>query len=33
MVLIEVNTKLDAELDEFEGTFERDEILEIKFTL
>ncbi len=29
MELIEVNTKLDAKLDKFEGTFERDEILEI----
>jgi hypothetical protein len=29
MELIETNTKLDEELEEFEGRFERDEILDI----
>jgi hypothetical protein len=31
--MIEVDIKLEEELEEFEGTFERDESLEIYFTI
>jgi len=33
MELIEIDTKLKDKLQEFEGTFERDEIFEIKFII
>jgi hypothetical protein len=33
MELIEINTKLKDKCKEFEGTFERDEILEVQFII
>jgi hypothetical protein len=33
MELIEINAELEDKLNYFEGTFERDEILEIKFII